>query len=434
MNISILTVFEKLYQPFLQTSLVQRAQKKAIVQIDVQSFFSFIAPKKRIDAPTFGPGAGMLIRPTVVKKAVEKKEAKFGKAFKIFFSPQGEKLNQRSLETIVQKFREYGHLMLLPARYEGMDVRVEDEYADMVVSIGDFVLMGGDMPAMMLIEGLLRLIPGVVGKEESVRYESFTGPFVDYPSYTEPVEWKGRKVPDIVRSGNHAAIDRWRSAQAAKKTVLEHFSWMRSQPISEEQKDLAKQFIPPHYVALMHTDVLVAKNQPGVTSVTSLDLHDIARSSRTYGIKNFFVVTPLIDQQKIVRRLLDFWQTGIGIEYNRNRYEAVKLVRLISSLDEVIRTIEKKEGKKPLLVATSARPTEEHGRHITFYDQSQVWVHDRPVLVVLGTGKGLTEPLIKYCDYLLGSVHGFSDFNHLSVRSAAAIILDRWLGINEKIV
>lgn len=100
MNISILTVFEQLYEPFIHTSLVGRAQEKEIVHIDVQSFFSYVQPKERIDAPTFGPGAGMLIRPDVVQKAIEDKEREYGKAFKIFFSPRGKKVDQRVFETI----------------------------------------------------------------------------------------------------------------------------------------------------------------------------------------------------------------------------------------------------------------------------------------------------------------------------------------------
>jgi tRNA (guanine37-N1)-methyltransferase len=429
-NISILTVFEQLYEPFVHTSLVGRAQEKEIVHIDVQSFFSYVQPKERIDAATFGPGAGMLIRPDVVQKAVEDKEQRYGKAFKIFFSPRGQKVDQRVFETIAARMQENKHLMIIPARYEGMDARVEEEYADMVLSMGDFVIMGGDLPAMLLLEGVLRLLPGVVGKQESVTRDSFVGPFVDFPSYTEPVEWKGQRVPDIVRSGNHAAIEKWRSEHAVKITVLEHFTWLRSQRMTNSDKKLAQQCIPSHYVALMHCDVLVGEERkPGVTSVTSIDIHDIARSSKTYGIEEFFLVTPLVDQQKIVNKVLDFWKKGIGAEYNRCRYNAIQLVQLIHSLNDAIKKIEEKEGKKPLVIATSAQIADTQ-QLISYYDQQKVWQHDRPVLLIFGTGQGLDPEIIKQCDYLLLPIDGFSEFNHLSVRSAVAIILDRWLGIN----
>jgi len=433
MNISILSVFKELYTPFLQTSLINRAQQRGIVHIDVDTLFSFVKPKERIDAPTVGPGAGMLIRPEVVEKAIETKQRTYGKAFKIFFSPHGKKLNQRLLKNIVNKAQEMGHIMLLPARYEGMDTRAEEYYADEIISVGDFVLMGGDIPAMMFLEGLLRLIPDVVGKPESVEEESFTGPFVDYPHYTSPIEWKGMKVPDVLKSGDHAKIHAWRMNQAAQRTVMGHFDWLRSSHMTDEQKSLASAYIPPHYVALMHADVLIGEEKNvGTTSVTSIDLHDIARSAKTYGVNNFFIVTPLIDQQKIVQRLLDFWLTE-GIEYNKQRYEAIKQVRIASQLDEVISQIEQFEGKKPVLVATSAREVK-HSNIISCYDQAKVWPLNKPVLFLFGTGKGLSPAVIERCDFMLLPAHGFSDFNHLSVRSAAAVILDRWLGINEQYV
>src|SRR5579863_7807943 len=110
MKISILTVCEQLYEPFVHTSLVGRAQEKGIVHIDVQSFFSYVQPKERIDAPTFGPGAGMLLRPDVVQKGIEDKESCYGKAFKIFFSPRGQKMDQSVLKMVATKAQEYGHL------------------------------------------------------------------------------------------------------------------------------------------------------------------------------------------------------------------------------------------------------------------------------------------------------------------------------------
>jgi tRNA (guanine37-N1)-methyltransferase len=433
MNISVLTVFPELYQPFFQTSLVHRAQQKGLVNFDTTSFFSLVPPKERIDAPTFGPGTGMLIKPDVVEAGIKLHEQKYGPAFKIFFSPQGQKLDQCSLAQLTHKIQERGHVLLVASRYEGMDARVEQEYADAVISVGDFVLMGGDLPAMMFIEGMLRFIPGVVGKEESVREDSFTGPFVDYPEYTEPVEWHGQKVPDIVRSGNHGAIAQWRQEQAAQKTVLNHFAWLRTQPITQTQAKLVSDAIPHHYTVLMHADVLVGpEKKPGVTSVTSIDIHDIARSSATYGVKQFFIVTPLVDQKRIVQTLLNFWQKGVGVDYNPSRHEAVKSVEIHDTLDSAIAEITAKEGIAPLLIATSAKKHTHKGL-VSFWDQSLVWQEKRPVLFLFGTGQGLTEDIVQRCDYLLSPIEGITRFNHLSVRSAVAIILDRWLGMNEKI-
>jgi tRNA (guanine37-N1)-methyltransferase len=431
MNISIVSVFPELYQSFLQTSLIKRAQQKGLVSFDVDAFFSYAQPKERIDGHSFGPGAGMLIKPEIVQAAIEQKERKHGPAFKIFFSPQGKKLDQRLLHKMAMILQEKKHMMLLPARYEGMDARVEEFYADEIISVGDFVVMGGDLPAMLFLEGMLRLVPDIVGKVESVERDSFYGPFVDYPEFTEPVTWQGLTVPDIVRSGNHAAIEKWRQNMAAEKSVMEHFDWVRSHTMNQQQKRLVASYIPSHYAALMHTDVLLPDGQVGTTSVTSIDIHDGARSSTTYGLKNYFIVTPLKDQQNIVGTLLDFWKTGPGKAYNIHRYQAVQAVELLNNLDEVIAAIEKKEGQKPLLIGTSAL-TERSKNLITYYDQAKVWEEKRPVLLIFGTGKGLSPALLDRCDFTLLPVEGFTDFNHLSVRSAMAIIFDRWLGINSK--
>ncbi len=390
MNISILTLFPQFYDPLLSTSLIKRAQEKGIVSFDIKTFFDFARPKERIDAPTFGPGAGMLIKPNVVQKAIEQQDGAHGKSFKIFFSPQGKKLNQRLLKDIAQKAQQAEHLLLVAPRYEGMDARVEQQYADELISVGDFVLMGGDIPAMMLIEGLLRYVPGVVGKQESVEMESFSGPFVDYPEYTEPVEWQGMRVPDIVRSGNHGAIEQWRGQQAAHKTVIDHFDWLRSHPLTQKERVLARQFLPPHYAALMHDGIDLPNGQVGTTSVTTIDIHDIARAARTYDLHHFFIVTPLQDQVRIVQTMLDFWQTGVGKEYNPDRYEAISHVSVRDSLAQTIDQIEKKEGTRPIIIATSARPVEGVPT-ITYHDQAQVWGHGKPVLMLFGTGGGLSH-------------------------------------------
>lgn len=435
MNISILTVFPELYETFLATSLLKKASQKGLVNFDVTSYFSFVKPKERIDAPTFGHGAGMLIKPKVVEASIAHQEKKHGTSFKIFFSPQGTKMDQALLKETAERVADCDHVLLASSRYEGMDARVEAEYADLILSIGDFVTMGGDIPAMLLLEGLLRHVPGVVGKQESVLYDSFSGPFVDYPEFTDPVEWHGRKVPDIVRSGDHGAIKEWRQKEAAKKTIKNHFEWFRTSPMTEQQKELGRSCIPNHYAALLHSDVLVqvdkTETKVGTTSITSIDIHDIARSVRTYGLKHLFLVTPLKDQQKVANTLLDFWKKGHGKEYNPSRFEAVCQVSVHDTLKNTIIQIEQKEGIAPLVVATSACQVD-HRAVITYSDQQRLWSEDRPLLFLFGTGKGLSHDIITSSDYVLLPVGGFETFNHLSVRSAAAAVFDRWLGWNRK--
>lgn len=410
MVISIITLFPELYTPFLAASLIGRAQQQGKMTLRVSSLFDYSMPKadvaglpgKRIDAPTYGHGSGMLIRPEVVERAIEEHEAQGGPAYKIFFSPQGELLDQDMLKELYTAVCERGgHLMLLPARYEGMDARVEAYYADKLVSIGDFVLMGGDLPAMVLTEGLTRLVPGVVGKQDSVEQESFSGAFVDYPEYTAPLTWKGMTVPDVVRSGNHKEIQEWREQQAAIKSVRDHFGWVRSHDLTPGQQHLVAQNIPPHYAILMHTQVMIPdhtlsdSDKPGfvegTTSVTSLDIHDIARSATTYGIKGYFIVTPYADQQKIVHKLLDFWNSKSGLRYNGQRHEALGKVEVVSSFDEAYAAIVAREGKEPVIIGTSARSSEysQHDNPITYYDQKRYGVIRSRLLWYLVRDKGL---------------------------------------------
>lgn len=429
MVISISTLFPQLYRSFLETSLLARAQEKKIVSVELQNLFDFASAASRIDSPTFGPSSGMLIKPDVVSQAIERIDSRFGKSFKVFFSPHGTKINQSVLKDLALELRDKKHLLLLPARYEGMDARVEEIYADAIFSLGDMVLMGGDLPAMVLMEGLLRLIPGVVGKEESVQKDSFMGPFVDYPEYTKPISWRGISVPEIIRSGDHAKIESWRREKSAQRSVLHHFGWVKSQVEKPEDKALASKYIPPHYVILMHDQVILEQDKIGTSSVTSIDIHDIARSAATYGLKGYFIVTPLKDQQKIVKTLLDFWSSDKGCAYNSNRKIALERVKLVSSIEEAISSIYNSEDKEPRLIATAAK-TYEHIKEITYNDQELVWSEEKPVVFILGTARGLSLDVINRCDYLLKPVTGFSNFNHLSVRSAAAIIFDRWLGIN----
>jgi tRNA (guanine37-N1)-methyltransferase len=435
LDISVVTLFQELYAPFLSTSLIKRAQEQDLVSCSVSSLFDFVAPKVRVDAPVAGHGSGMLLKPEVMEKAIEHNERERGPAYKIFFSPHGETLDQDLLKEIYKQVQERnGHLMVLPARYEGIDARVESFYADKIVSVGDFVLMGGDVPAMMLLEGLLRLVPGVVGRQESVVCDSFESALVDYPHYTEPETWKGMSVPPVVKSGNHKELRQWRLEQAARRTVRHHFDWMRGHKLAAEEEKVVMDVVPPHYVVLMHSDVRLPDDRVGTTSVTSLDIHDVARSVATYGLAGYYLVTPLEDQQKIVRKLLSFWDSEVGKEYNKHRYEALQRVFLNDTLAAVIADVRHREGKEPLLVATSARVNEyrEHHGAITYNDQGLVWSHDRPVIFILGTGLGLSHDILKQSDFMVPPLYGLSPFNHLSVRSAAAVIFDRWLGMNPK--
>ena len=180
------------------------------------------------------------------------------------------------------------------------------------------------------------------------------------------------------------------------------------------------------YVALIHYPVLGRDGRIVSSAVTNLDVHDIARTCRTYGIKGYYIVTNLPAQRDIVKKVLSFWTEGFGKDYNPSRNEALSLVRLKEYLEEVIEEIEREEGKRPIIFFTSAKKREgsisyEEGRRI-------IRSAERPVLILFGTSWGLPDEILMISDYVLDPVRERSDYNHLSVRAAAAIIIDRLIG------
>lgn len=463
-HLSIITVFPELHDEWLNSSLFKKARERGQLTVDTVRLSDMVAVKERIDAPTCGPGPGMVLRAEVVSKAIDQAQAEHGTGKVVFFSPSGELLTQRIAQRFVHEWtgsdyvwtpNQVGgddstrysepparhpelvsgstsnlHLILVCSRYEGVDHRVEQEYADAIISIGNFVLMGGDLPAQVFAENILRFMPGILGNSDSVAEDSFTGPLVDHQPYGLPKEWRGREIPEVLLSGDHAKIADWREQQALKTTVQNHFEWVRSQHMDDALKKKVAATIPPHYVILMHDEVLVGKKEglkKGVTSVTTIDLHDIARSSATYNIQKFFIVTPLHDQQRLLRVFFQFWQTAEGKEYNHTRHDAMSRVEVVSSIELAEQRIsELNDGAQPLRVATSAKKYDGVPA-LTYDQQGVVWQHEQPVSLIFGTGQGLTNEFLQSCHYLLVPVYGFTRYNHLSVRSAVAIILDRWL-------
>ncbi|MBT1248324.1 MULTISPECIES: RNA methyltransferase [unclassified Thermosipho (in: thermotogales)] len=182
------------------------------------------------------------------------------------------------------------------------------------------------------------------------------------------------------------------------------------------------------YLALIHYPILGRDGKIISTAVTNLDIHDIARTCRTYNIKRYYLVNNLPAQQDIVKKVLAYWREGFGKEYNPNRSEALSLVKLMGYYEDVIEDIENIEKEKPIIMFTSAKWRE---NTITFDEGKEMILRsDKPILILFGTGWGMPDEILEQCDYALEPVRGKSDFNHLSVRAAVAIILDRLIGEN----
>lgn len=177
------------------------------------------------------------------------------------------------------------------------------------------------------------------------------------------------------------------------------------------------------YIALLHHPVYDKNGSVVTTAVTNLDVHDIARLAKVYGLRASYVVTPVLTMRRLVARIIEHWNTGVGSDYNPTRKEALALVHLTDTLETTICEVERDAGALPCVVATSARAW---GRRISFADlRASLAADPAPYLILLGTGWGLTEESIERADLVLEPIRGTSDYNHLSVRTAAAVILDR---------
>jgi len=217
MRIDIITIFPKMFSPILNESIIRRAQNKGKVKICVHNLRDYSRDKhKKVDDRPFGGGSGMVMRTEPIFKAVEYIKSRVkGKGLRvILLSPQGEKLNQK----IAKKLVKYKHLILICGHYEGVDERVRKYLIDEEVSIGDYVLTGGELPAMVLIDSVTRLIPGVLGDKNSLNFESFEGNLLEYPHYTRPANFRNMRVPEILLSGDHKKIGAWRKEQALRRT------------------------------------------------------------------------------------------------------------------------------------------------------------------------------------------------------------------------
>lgn len=219
MKITVLTLFPKLFQPLIATSILDRAVEKKLVEFEIVDLRQFGEGKhKSIDDRPFGGGPGMIFRTDVLAKAWEwitqKSEVK---PFTILTSASGTTYKQSRAE----KLTRHSHLLIICGHYEGVDQRFIDKYVDEEVSIGDYVLTGGEIPAMVIMDSVTRLLPGALKKDEAVLDESFataSGGLLEYPQYTRPKSFEGITVPEILLSGNHGEIKKWRREKSLEKT------------------------------------------------------------------------------------------------------------------------------------------------------------------------------------------------------------------------
>lgn len=427
MKIQILSIFPELFDGFFKIGLLGRACEQGLISFELTQLRDYAINKHgQIDDSPYGGGSGMVLRVETAVAAIEAAKLKDPKAKVILLTPRGQPFSQAVAHELLDNLQhkdvqsnDSGGLIFLCSRYEGVDQRILS-WVDKEICIGDYVLQGGEIAAMVVIEALSRLLPGVLGNPESIVNESFEQNLLEHPHYTKPSVFKGQSVPEVLLSGNHQQIQAWRTATAKQDTIVRRPDLLRGRELPGCELN----------VALIHYPVLNKHGEVIASSITNLDLHDIARSARTYGIANYYVVHPTKTLRRLSEKICNHWEEGYGSTYNPNRSEALRAISLVPDLDDAITDIEVRTGKLPKIITTSARDSAHDGEGVLGFDAMRALIYqsEDPQLILFGTGWGLTDEIMAKANFQLAPVKGCTDYNHLSVRAAAAIIFDRLFG------
>jgi tRNA (guanine37-N1)-methyltransferase len=213
LHIDVLTLFPRMLEGFLSESILGKGIESGLLTVRVHDVRDWATSKhKNADDRPFGGGAGMVMKPEPVFAAIEQLQTPGCR--RIYLTPDGTPYSEKLARELAQTT----HLVLLSGHYEGIDQRIREKLIDQEISIGDYVLTNGTLPAAVVIDALARFIPGVLGEEKSLTHESFTGKLLDFPQFTRPAEFRGMSVPDVLLSGDHAKIEQWRNARRIEKT------------------------------------------------------------------------------------------------------------------------------------------------------------------------------------------------------------------------
>ena len=422
MRFTILSLFPEFFDSPLNCGLLGKARQQGVVDFSLVNPRDFADNKhKSVDDRPYGGGPGMVMALDPLAGALRSIDNP-GRV--LLLSPRGRRLDQ----TFARELSAEPSLTILCGRYEGIDERLLDLFPVELVSAGDFVLSGGESASLCLIESVARLLPGFMGKEESGDEESFSAGLLEYPHYTRPEIYEGLAVPEILLGGDHAKVRAWRREQALEQTLARRPELLGEAPLTAGDRQflaskprtlLARNLS----IALVHGPVLNKFGHTVTVSLTNLDLHDIARISRTYGLSGFTVVTPLEDQRALAATLTGHWTDGAGGQANPDRAEALGKVRVEATLEDAIARVRQEAGQDPWVLATSARP-----EGAVTPAQIRDALRERPALLVLGTGSGLAPEALALTNAQVAPVRPYGGYNHLPVRSAAAILTDRILG------
>ncbi|WP_173916502.1 tRNA (guanosine(37)-N1)-methyltransferase TrmD [Halobacillus sp. Marseille-Q1614] len=234
MHIDILTLFPEMFTGVMDASIMKRARDKGAFSYDTVNFREYTTNKhNKVDDYPYGGGAGLVLTPQPIFDAVEAtKERRKSKPKVVLMCPQGQPYTQKKAEELAEE----DHLIILCGHYEGYDERVREKLVDEEISIGDYVLTGGELGAMVVIDSVVRLLPDVLGNEQSAPEDSFSNGLLEHPHYTRPSSFRGHDVPEVLLSGNHAKIEEWRHYQSLKRTYLRRPDLLKERKLTDQEK------------------------------------------------------------------------------------------------------------------------------------------------------------------------------------------------------
>ncbi|WP_322509496.1 tRNA (guanosine(37)-N1)-methyltransferase TrmD [Anaerolinea sp.] len=238
MRFDVFTLFPGLIEPYINESILERARMRGLLEVHVHDIRAYATDRHHVtDEPPYGGGGGMVMKCEPVFNAVESVLGAPPACPVILLTPQGRVFTQQ----VAMELSQYPHLALLCGRYEGVDERVREHLVTDEISIGDYVLTGGELPALILMDAITRLIPGALGDPDGAIDDSHASGLLEYPHYTRPAEFRGWKVPEVLLSGNHAEIARWRRRQALLRTLQRRPDLLEKAPLSEEDRKFLEQ-------------------------------------------------------------------------------------------------------------------------------------------------------------------------------------------------
>ena len=429
MIFNILSDFRELIKPSLKYGVLSKAIKRKKIKVNIFSYSDYLNDSDRMDDKQFGGEPGMVIKYKNASKAINAIKKSNPGTKVIFLTPKGKRLDNN----LAKEMSKMGNISIICGRYEGFDERIIEQYADLEVSIGDYIVSGGEYPAVILMDSVSRMINGVVGNKDSVKNDSLNDSLLKHPVYTRPAKLKVGKVPKLLTTGNHKRIKEFNRQESILSTLKRREDLLEASNLKLEEREflrkIKKDSIKSNaYLALVHYPIQNIKGEVIKTSLTNLDIQDIARTCMSYGIKKYYITHPVKEQRELAKNVLDYWQKGINIKNDSTKHKALENIEIRNSISDAIKAIKKIHGKRPKIVATDGRIMH---NMVNYSDiRRNLDTDDSPYLFLFGTGWGLTKEVLDNADYILKPVGSYYEYNHLSVRSAVAIILDRIFGCN----